>query len=184
MSVVRSSSRSSPTRVSARASGAPGQLWMPRPNARCWRAFLRVGVELVRLVEAARIAVGSAVDHHHRRARAQLVVADGDRRARQPEVALHGALVAQRLLDEVRQQAAVLAHRLLDVGAVAEHLQRRAEQSDRRLLARREDVGGDPRDVAGASGSCRRGSSRWPGPVRMSSRGFRRRSSTYSSNCP
>ena len=35
MSEVRSSRRSRPTLVSARASGAPGQLWMPRPNARC-----------------------------------------------------------------------------------------------------------------------------------------------------
>src|SRR6478609_5177538 len=49
-------------------------------------------VELVRPLEAARIAVGRAVDHHDGGARTQLATADGDRGARQPEVALDGAL--------------------------------------------------------------------------------------------
>ena len=109
---------------------------------------LAVGIERVRILEAARIAVGRPVDHHQRAAGADGFLADGGRHPRQPEVALDRALDAQALLDEVRQQAAVLAQPALDVRAVPDHLQRGAQQPDRGLLPGGEDVGGDPHDVA------------------------------------
>src|SRR5436309_10685702 len=70
---------------------------------------LAFGVEAVRILETARVAVGRAVDHHHRATGAERLLADGGRHSRQPEVALDWALDAQALLDEVGQQAAVLA---------------------------------------------------------------------------
>ena len=62
---------------------------------------LAVGVERVRILEAARIAVGRTVDHHQRAAGADRFLADGGRHPRQPEVTLDRTLDAQALLDEV-----------------------------------------------------------------------------------
>ena len=76
MSAMRSSSRSMLTRASARASGAPGHVWTPWPNAMCWRALARSTSELVGVLEAARVAVGGAVEHHHRRAGRDVDAAD------------------------------------------------------------------------------------------------------------
>ena len=109
---------------------------------------LALGIEGVRILEAARVAVGGPVDHHQRAAGADGFLADGGRHPRQPEVALDRALDAQAFLDEVRQQAAVLAQPALDVGAVPHHLQRGAEQPHGRLLSGREDIGGHPHDVS------------------------------------
>ena len=69
------------TRPSARASGAPGQVWTPCPNAMCWRAFARSGSELVGPLEAARVAVRGAGEHHHGRAGRDVDAADGRRHA-------------------------------------------------------------------------------------------------------
>ena len=80
------------TRVSARASGAPGQLCTPRPNAMWRRAFVRFEVEGVGILELARIAVGRPVHHHHRGAGGNVDAADGHVAPRQPEVTLHRAL--------------------------------------------------------------------------------------------
>ena len=49
MSAMRSRRRSRLTRASARASGAPTQVWMPNPNPRCWRPVGAVEAELGRL---------------------------------------------------------------------------------------------------------------------------------------
>src|SRR6201991_4348092 len=95
---------------------------------------LAVGIEGVRILEASRIAVGRPVDHHERAAGADGFLADGGRHTREPAVALDWALDAQALLDEVRQQAAIVAKLALDVTAVSDHLQRGAQQADLGLL--------------------------------------------------
>ena len=71
------------------------------------------------------------------------------RHAREPEVALHRALDAQALFDEVRDELAVLAQLLLELRVVADALQRGAEEAHGRLLTGREEIGGDARDVDG-----------------------------------
>ena len=71
------------------------------------------------------------------------------RHAREPEVALHRALDAQALFDEVRDELAVVAQLLLELGVVADALQRGAEEAHGRLLPGREEIGGDARDVDG-----------------------------------
>ena len=141
---------------------------------------LALGIESVGVLEPARVAVGGPVDHHHRAAGTEGFVADGGRHPRQPEVALHRALDAQALLDEVRQQAAIATQPLLDVGLVAHHLQRGGQQPHRRLLARGEDVGGHPHDVADlghrAVRERRRGQPGQHVVARLARGGLRRRS--------
>ena len=136
-------------RPSARASGAPGHVCAPWPNARCWRALARSTWNSVGILEAAGIAVRGAVDDHDGGARGDLDAAELRRHAREPEVALHRALDAQALLDEVRDELAVLAQQLLELLVVADALQRGAEEAHRRLLTGGEEIGGDARDVDG-----------------------------------
>ena len=136
-------------RPSARASGAPGQVCGPWPNARCWRAFGALDLEVGGMLEASGIAVGGPVDDHDRGAGRDLHATELRRHAGEPEVALHRALDTQALLDEVRDVLAVLAQQLLELRVVAEALQRGAEETHGRLLAGREEVGGDPGDVDG-----------------------------------
>ena len=99
------------------------------------------------MLEASGIAVGGAVDDHERGARRDRDAAELGRHAREPEVALHRALDAQALFDEVRDVLAVLAQQLLELRVVADALQRGAEQAHGRLLSGGEEVGGDARDV-------------------------------------
>ena len=73
--------------------------------------------------------------------------ADRDRHAREPEVALDGALDAQRLFDEVRDPVTLAAQQPLQIRVLRQHLERGAEQPDGRFLARREDVRRDAHDV-------------------------------------
>jgi hypothetical protein len=68
---------------------------------------------------------------------------------RQPEVTLDRALDRQRLLDEVGDAVAFAAQQLLDVGALAQHLERRTQQWHRGFLAGREDIAGDTGDADG-----------------------------------
>src|SRR6476646_11429190 len=70
---------------------------------------LAFGVERVGIFEAAWVAIGGPVEHHQRAAGADGFVADGRRHPRQSEVTLDGALDSQAFLDEVREQATVLA---------------------------------------------------------------------------
>ena len=149
MSSRRSSSRSIVMRPSARASGAPGQVCAPWPNARCWRALARSTSKSAGHSKRRGITVRGAVDDHHGGARGDLDAAELGRHAREPEVALHRALDAQALLDEVRDALPVLAQLLLQLGVVADALQRGAEEAHRRLLTGGEEVGGDARDVDG-----------------------------------
>src|SRR6202020_3280499 len=79
--------------------------------------------------------------------RGQVDSADVDRYPVQAEVPLDRALVAQRLFDEVGDQAAVPAQLRLDVGTLPECLQRRAEQPHGGFLTGGEDVGRDARHV-------------------------------------
>ena len=135
-------------RASARASGAPGQVWMPWPNAMCWRALARSSRNSARVLELARVAVGGAVEHHQRRAGRDLDAADVVGTRVQAEVALDRALEPQALLDEVRDELAVGR-----AAAAAARGARRAicsavvEQPDGGLLAGGEQVRGDPHDV-------------------------------------
>ena len=147
MSSIRSSSRSMVMRPSARASGAPGHVWAPWPNARCWRALARStsksvgwskrpGSRFAAPLTTMRVVPAGIVD-----------AAELRRHAREPEVAFHRALDAQALLDEVRDVLTVFAQQLLELVVVADALQRRAEEAHRRLLTGCEEVGGDARDV-------------------------------------
>src|SRR5947209_16088304 len=94
-----------------------------------------VDVELVRVLEEARIPVGRS--RQEQDAGPSRDVDTGERRAlpRHAELGPKRALDAQRLLDEVGDPAAVFADPLLEVGALAEHLQREREQPYCRLLA-------------------------------------------------
>ena len=76
MSSVRSSRRWTETLASARASGAPAQVWMPWPKAMCWRPFFRSSSQLVGRSNSPRVAVGGAGQHHDRRAGRDLGAAD------------------------------------------------------------------------------------------------------------
>ena len=66
---------------------------------------------------------------------------------RHPELALEWALEPQHLLDERRDEAAVVAEPLLQIRPLAEHLQREPEHAGRSSPARGEEVGRDERDV-------------------------------------
>ena len=125
----------------------PGTGVRPAPEGQVLLGVGPVHPELVRVLEPAGIASGRAVEHHDRRAGGDVDSAHRRPGAGQPEVALDRALVAQALLDEVRDAAAVLAEATLDVGVVPDRLQRGAEQPDRRLLAGREHVGRHPDHV-------------------------------------
>ena len=147
MSAMRSRRRSALMSASARASGAPAQLWTPDPKARCWRQFGRSSRSSVGLFEHARIrlaAAGSSIT----------VVPGGISTSpisgadpRQPEGALERGLEPQALLGEPRDQASIAAHLLLELGALAELLEHHAEQARRGLPARREQIRGDQHDV-------------------------------------
>ena len=143
----RSSKRSIVMRPSARASGAPGQVCAPWPNAMCCRALARSTSNSVGMFEAARVVVRGAVDDHDGGAGGNVDPAELGRDAREAEVALHRALDAQALLHEVRDELTVVAQPLLELVVVADALERGAEEAHRRFLARGEQVGGDPRDV-------------------------------------
>ena len=102
--------------------------------------LLRVGAvqpELLGTLEPSWIAIGRAVEDHHRRSRCDLHAADRGAAAGQPEVRLHRALDAQRLLDEVRDALPVRPQLVLELGVLAEVLQADGEEPGRRLLARR-----------------------------------------------
>ena len=151
--------------------------WTPWPNAMCSRAFAAVDVELVGVLEAARGRGWPPVEHHDRGAGGDVDATDRRRHACQPEVALHRALEAQRLLDEVRDAAAVVAQELLQLGAFADQLERGAEEADGGLLPGGEEEGGDPDDIDDLGRRAVR-ERRVARPVITSSRGSRRRSST------
>ena len=116
----------------------------PDVPARVWP----VGVERVGVLELTGVAIGGAVVDHEGRAGGDVDAADGRRGAGQPEVTLDGALEPQGLLDEVGDALAdPLRSRALQFGVLGQQLERRGQQPDRGLLARREEVGGDPHDV-------------------------------------
>src|SRR3954463_11172864 len=60
--------------------------------------------ELRGALELAWVAVGCAVEQHHRRTGGNLDVTDFRAAPGQPEVRLHGALDAERFFDELRDQ--------------------------------------------------------------------------------
>ena len=102
MSRIRSRMRSRLTRSSARASGPPGQVCGPRPKATWFRTLSRSRVELGGALEPSGIAVGGAVEQHHRRPGRDLDAADRGRATGEAEVGLHRALDPQHLLEEAR----------------------------------------------------------------------------------
>ena len=131
------------TRVSMRASGPPGQLWTPRPKARCSRALPRStrnsagsskrrGSRLAAPLSTIRVAPAGMSTP------ATVVRPPGE-----PEVAFDRGLDAERLLDEVRDELTPLPEELLQVRTLADELQGGAEQPHRRLLSGGEEVGGD-----------------------------------------
>src|SRR3954468_12676948 len=111
--------------------------------------LLRVGPvdpELGRALEPPRIAVGGAVEQHHRRARGDVDAADRRVATGETEVGLHGALDPQRLLDEVRDALTVHAELVLELGILGQVLERSGEQASGGLLAGREQEGRAPHD--------------------------------------
>src|SRR5204862_3054589 len=74
---------------------------------------LPVDLEVVGALEAPGVAVGGPVEEHDRRPGLDLDVADRRCALGEPEVRLHRALDAQRLLDEVRDAVLVLAQLVL-----------------------------------------------------------------------
>src|SRR4029079_15932014 len=127
----------------------------PSLRAREWRAGTRVDPvaerealtrahtvddEGIGVLEAARVAIRGAVEHHQRRARGDLDTRQRARDARQAEVTLDRALVPQRFLDEVRDAIVLVAHRLLQFRALAHEDEGGREEANGRLLARREQV--------------------------------------------
>ena len=121
-------------------------------------------VELGRVLEPAGIAVGRPRQEQHR-----APGGDGDARHRRrdlghPELGPQRALVAQRLLDEVRDQLSVVAQGVLDVGPLAEHPEREREQPHRGLLAAGEEVGREQRHVVDVRRRSVGELWRWPSP--------------------
>ena len=108
MSAMRSSRRSVLMSASARASGAPAQLWTPDPNARCWRQFGRSSRSSVGLLEDARIPVGGGGEQHHGGPRRDLDVADRGADPRHPEGALERGPQPQALLGEPRDEVSIV----------------------------------------------------------------------------
>ena len=110
-----------------------------------------VEAEIGGALEAPGVAVGRAVQQHHRRTGRDLDAADRRRPAGQAEVGLHRALDAQRLLDELRDAVVVRAELVLELGILREVLERRGEQARRRLLAggEQERRGAHDRDHVG-----------------------------------
>ena len=138
----RSRMRSRLTRPSARASGPPGQVWLPRPKA-MWALALgrstrnsaghskRRGSRLAAPFSSITGVPAAIVDP-----------ADGGRAAGQAEVGLHRALDAQRLFDEVRDQLRVGPELVLQLRALGQVLQRDGEQAGGGLLPGGEQEGG------------------------------------------
>ena len=105
-------------RPSARARGPPGQEWAPRPKARCSLAFGPVDAELGRALEEPGVPVGRSVEQHDRRPGGDVDAGHGGRPSGQPEVGLHRALDAQRLLDEVGDAVPVGPELVLELGVL------------------------------------------------------------------
>ena len=83
----------------------------------------------------------------HRAAGRDVDAADGRADLGHAELGPERALVAQRLLDEVRDEVAVGPQAVLEVRPLGEDPQRERQQADRGLLAAGEEVGGEQRDV-------------------------------------
>ena len=120
MSAIRSRILFSEIRPSARASGAPGQEWLPRPNATCSRTLGRSIRNSSGVFELRRITIaapGSSIMVVPAAIGTSPTVVD---LTGQPEMALHRAFHPQRLLQERGNPAAVPAKQRLDVGTLAE----------------------------------------------------------------
>ena len=108
---------------------------------------LPLGVERARVGELPGVAVGGTGQEQHRAAGRDVDAADGRADLGHAELGPERALVAQRLLDEVRDEVAVGPQAVLEVRPLGEDPQRERQQADRGLLAAREEVGGEQRDV-------------------------------------
>ena len=158
---MRSSSRSSATRASARASGAPGQVWIPRPKAMCCRAFDRAGSKVL----------GSVNRRGSRLAAAWTTISvEPDGTSTPPRVT--GSLdsrkspltgLSKRSASSMKLPTLERSARSsrLDVRAITEDLQGGTEQPHGGLLTGRIEVGRNPGHIAGighrAVGEGRRG---------------------------
>ena len=134
-------------RPSARASGAPGQVWAPWPNARWWRALARstwnsagcskrlgsrfaAPLTTMTVVPAAISTPPSSV------------VTRASRKS-----PFTGLSMRRHSSTKFGMSCAVLAEQLLELLVLADALQRRAEEAHGRLLTGGEEIGGDARDV-------------------------------------
>src|SRR5581483_10857532 len=112
---------------------------------------LPVDAEIVRALEPPGIAVGGAVEEHHRRPRLDLDTADRGRPLGEAEVGLDRTLDPQGFLDEVGDAVLVFPKLVLDLRVLAQVLEGGGEQAGRGLLSgseeerRRTDHGGHRR---------------------------------------
>ena len=182
MSFMRESKRTRLARASARASGAPTQVWIPKPKPRCRRPSARSRRNSLGSLELARVAVRGAVVHHHVRARRDVDGADLRGDARQPELTLDRGLEAERLLDEARDagraRRAVVAggRRRSPISCIAEPRSRAvvSPPAENRLAAISATSCTSGTDPSGKVAVAR--------PVITSERGARRHSSMYAVN--
>ena len=148
MSVVRSSSRSRPTRVSARANGAPGSCGCRgrtqgaggrscAPGRTSSGSSNRRGSRLAAPLTTITVVPAAS-------ASSPTVVGTRDSR----KSPLTGLSMRRHSSMKFGKQAAVVAEPPLDVGAVADHLQRGAQQPHGGFLSGREHIGGHPHDVS------------------------------------
>ena len=137
------------TRPSARASGAPAQVWIPCPKAMCCRAFGRSMSNLEgssntrgSLLHAPGMSISEAPA-----GMSTPPSCVGD--TRHPELRAEWALEPEGLLNEVGDLLTVCPYHLLEVGSLAQHPQCEGEEAHGGLLAAGEEVGGDQSGVFG-----------------------------------
>ena len=122
-------------RASARGGRADGRAdAVPEPDV---VATVRaIEAELVRVLELSRVTVRGAVHQEDDCAGREIDTADRHRHACQSELALDGGLEPQGFLDEGRDLVGAVAERLLEIGTVAEDLERCGEEPGSCLAAR------------------------------------------------
>jgi hypothetical protein len=147
MSAIRSRIRSSATRASARARRAPVHAWIPRPERPVLTSIQTFNIELGGMVETTGIAVRCTEEERHNNSDGDRHSCQGRGNAGDSREGPQGALRAQDLLEEVRDQGALVMRPLLKLRVLPQDAQRRRQQPRRRLAAHGEKEGGDPHDV-------------------------------------
>ena len=115
------------TRPSARARGAPAQVWIPCPKAMCCTRVRAVDFEHRGVVEHPRIPVARTGDQHQRGPGRDVDTTELRGDAGHPELRAQRALEPQRFLNEVRDPLAIGPHCFLEVGPLTQHPEREGQ---------------------------------------------------------